>query len=59
MTFKCFPFLLLVSACSPYQDGEFNAGPIDAPNFPLDGAARLYSSLPGLALHRLQYWRSA
>jgi len=37
MTFKCFPMLLLLAACSPYdyQQGEFNAGPIDAANFPL------------------------
>ncbi len=37
MTFKCFPLLLLVAACSPYdyQNGEFNAGPVDAANFPL------------------------
>jgi len=35
MTFKPFSVLLLVAACSPYQDDEFNAGPIDAANFPL------------------------
>lgn len=37
MTFKCWPMFLLVAACTPYdyQQGEFNAGPIDAANFPL------------------------
>jgi hypothetical protein len=37
MTFKYFPMLLVVIACSPYeqQRGEFNAGPVDAANFPL------------------------
>ncbi len=36
MTFKCFPMLVVLAACSPYdmQHGEFNAGPVDAANFP-------------------------
>lgn len=34
---RCFPlFLVLAAACNPYdsQQGEFNAGPVDAANFP-------------------------
>src|SRR5260370_16644772 len=36
MTFRCFPMLVVLAACSPYdmQHGEFNAGPVDAANFP-------------------------
>src|SRR5499427_8276114 len=36
MTSKCFPLLVVLLACSPYdmQQGEFNAGPVDAANFP-------------------------
>src|SRR6516165_9634365 len=35
MTFRYFPILLVVVACSPYENGEFNAGPVDPSNFPL------------------------
>lgn len=36
MTFRFFPVLVVLAACSPYdmQHGEFTAGPVDAANFP-------------------------
>ncbi len=32
--FHCLLVFVLAGACDPYQHGEFNAGPVDAANFP-------------------------
>src|SRR5260370_34777276 len=36
MSSRCFPQVVVLAACSPYdmQHGEFNPGPVDAANFP-------------------------